>query len=423
MYNEQNDVSKSVFCVFCGTNLTENDIFCFNCGKPVEESPYSSNTQSLFVSSAPTPPLTPPPVQYTPPPVAPPPPPLPPQTQYTPPPPVQPITQPLHSDQQSPHSPPLQQQQYQPFKQQPHLYPPQSPPPPVQPPFNQTQQKPVGKKKISTTTAVVSIAAAFIVLLSVGLFLFFDPLDFFNRSSSPSGQGGSQNPGDIHQSPEPTAQPTPDSSRAVENILIEHMGNTVIVLELMKGDNTTLHLTLEPNVAIANIEWTSSDKNIFNVIPTGTRGTEARIEAVSEGVATLSVKSGDTIRECIIIVHKEESPDYHDSQLSEFFENINNTNMELRLIVYWVDGPQEGRESIYYRERHSNVWMIRRVTGVVDEIDPEFGFSDGALTISWPVMDYNRTHFFFEDGTGYFSKDYRHANSVYENLSWIIIIG
>jgi hypothetical protein len=38
-------------------------------------------------------------------------------------------------------------------------------------------------------------------------------------------------------------------------------------------------------------------------------------------------------------------------------------------------------------------------------------------------MNYARTHYLFEDGTGYFSRDYGRANSVYENFVWEITVG
>jgi len=269
----------------------------------------------------------------------------------------------------------------------------------------------------------MSIVAAFIVLLSAGLFLYFDPMDLFDRDPSSEISGGRGRPDGDQQSPEPTATPTAEPIRTVDNITIMHMGASVTELDMEIGDEAIMHLTLVPHVENARIDWTSSDRQVFTVTPTGTSGTEARVTAVSAGVATLTVRSGNTVKECFIIVWEEEVTDYLADQLREFFENINNTNVGVSITTYWIDGPHEGKESVYFRERNSTSWKIRRVNDTIDDIDPEFSYSYGLLTISWPVMSYNRTHYIFDDGTGYFSRDYRSATSVYENLVWEIVIG
>jgi hypothetical protein len=194
-------------------------------------------------------------------------------------------------------------------------------------------------------------------------------------------------------------------------------------MTLTVGEEVSVRAITEPYIAYVDMEWISSDTEVFNAIPVGATGSEARLEALSSGTAMLTVMSGNAIRACLIIVQEAEIPWRQDSTLGEFYSNINNTNVEVRLIVSWIDGPQTGRQSIYWRERNSNIWYIQRVSGIIDEISPEFAFINSELTISWPEMNYSRTHHIFEDGTGYFSRDYRRENSVYENLRWEIIIG
>jgi len=278
------------------------------------------------------------------------------------------------------------------------------------------------------------------VLVGFGIFYFIDPLDYFGNNRTPQSDESSQSdrrrqpdderqPGDEHQSDEeqephePEVTPTPEPEHTtVQFIDITHMGEIVLELELTTGNEIAVRAIPEPYIAYVDIEWISNNTGIFTVTPFGVTGSEARIEAVSPGSAMLTVTSGDAIRECLIIVLEEDTPPPNDSTLREFYDNVNNTNVGLRLVVSWIDGPQAGRESIYWRDRNSSTWYIRRVSGVVDEINPEFGYNDAVLTILWPVMNYARTHNLFEDGTGFFSRDYGRANSVYENLIWELTI-
>jgi hypothetical protein len=422
---EQIATTRSVFCTNCGTKLVDGYAFCITCGASVAESespllPLQSTDylpmeqQSQYLQQE--------------------------QPYYQQPQQEQPYYQQPQQEQPYYQQPQQEQpyyqqpQQEQPYYQQPQQeqqYYQQHPTYTHQTEFKGSTNRTAEKKKLSTT-AVISIVAVCFIIIGFGLFYFIDPLNYFSndpppQSERPPQSDGEQQSGDGQQSGEEQQtgedQPSRDPEHpAVENINITHGGVAVPEIILTEGEEVSLHAEPEPNVAYDGIEWTSSDTGVFIVIPIGATGSEARIKAVSPGVAILTAASGDAVRECIIIVLEEEVPQYFDSTLGEFYANVNNTNVGLRLEVSWVDGPQEGRESIYWRDRNSSTWYIRRVTGAVDEIEPEFAYNDSVLTISWANIDYVRTHYIFEDGTGYFSRNPGLATSVDEGLRWIITI-
>jgi hypothetical protein len=429
---ERNKMAINVFCTNCGTKLDAGDAFCVNCGASavVSESSPLPLQSTDYLPTAQQKQHQQPEQQYN----------QQPEQQYYQQPEQQYYQQPEQQYYQQPEQQHYQQPEQQYYQQPEQQYYQQQP---IEPQNQSAYQQPAAymyqprykgdvsgttKKKKLSNSAIISIVVACTVLFGVGLFLFIDPLNFFSNSPMHLQPKELQPPDEDEPSPEqeaetPAQEPTPPIIQlAVTSINIIYMGADALDIPLTVGEEVSVQAMVEPYIDNVTIEWTSSDTEVFIVMPFGATGNEARVEAVSQGFAILTAKSGDVIRECYIIVQEVDDPQYQDSTLGEFYANINNTNVELRLVVSWVSGPQTGRESIYWRERNSSSWQIRRVGGNIDTINPEFGYNDSVLTILWPIMDYNRTHYLFEDGTGYFSKDYRHANSVYEDLRWELTI-
>jgi hypothetical protein len=206
------------------------------------------------------------------------------------------------------------------------------------------------------------------------------------------------------------------------DISIIHNNIPVDEITLVEGEEITVRAMLEPYDAHSDIEWVSSDPGVFTVIPFGAPESEARIEAVSSGSAVLIVTSGTVVRWKTIIVIGIDVPESFASPLGQFYANIDNINVGLNLSVLWVDGPQAGRVSEYWRTRDSSTWYITRVTGAVDVINPEFIYDGSTLFIDWPSINYARTHYLYEDGTGYYSRDEGRSTSVDESLIWELTI-
>jgi len=105
--------------------------------------------------------------------------------------------------------------------------------------------------------------------------------------------------------------------------------------------------------------------------------------------------------------------------LEQFYMDVNNTNVGLQLMAHWTDGYNQGKQSVYWRDRDSTQWHILRAGGQIDTITPEFSYDGSVLIISWPRMDYSRTHYLYADGTGYFDNS---PDGGVENFIWEVSV-
>jgi serine/threonine protein kinase len=261
---EQKAIMKNIFCTNCGINMAGDNSFCTGCGTPaVSKESHPAIPQSMDYSS----------------------------NAHR----QQPNQQPPHDQQNN-----LQQQHYQ---QQPMSLPNQ---PIYQPPLAanlQPETKSVAnetkKKKKTSGAAIISIVAVCLVLIGVGIFIYFDPHNYFGRNEPPPGGGQLSEEG---QSSEPEVSPQVTASPEVQSIDMKYRGITVQELTMIIGDELSVSALLEPYISNIVIEWTSSDTAVFNVLP-ATTGSEASIVAVNPGSAMLVITSGNiTIARAITVL-------------------------------------------------------------------------------------------------------------------------
>ena len=110
---------------------------------------------------------------------------------------------------------------------------------------------------------------------------------------------------------EATVTPLPDdptdtlpelSPSEITAVQITYADRQMTDFTLKTGEMVPLRIKIEPTGFVHGIEWSSSDSNIFSVIPADTTGLEAKITGIGAGVATLFVNVGSLRAECTVRV-------------------------------------------------------------------------------------------------------------------------
>ena len=109
----------------------------------------------------------------------------------------------------------------------------------------------------------------------------------------------------VTPSPEPTPEPdepTPEPAPTVRNVIITYNGRENRDFTASVGERVDLRVTVVPDDIEEEVIWTSSNESIFQVVPTNTQGTAARVTGLGRGTATLTASVGGFDAECIVRV-------------------------------------------------------------------------------------------------------------------------
>jgi len=101
--------------------------------------------------------------------------------------------------------------------------------------------------------------------------------------------------------PEPE-EPTPEPAPTVRNVIITYNGRENRDFTASVGERVDLRVTVVPDGIEEEVIWTSSNESIFQVVPTNTQGTAARVTGLGRGTATLTASVGGFDAECIVRV-------------------------------------------------------------------------------------------------------------------------
>ncbi|MCL2152652.1 MAG: hypothetical protein FWH57_06820 [Oscillospiraceae bacterium] len=101
---------------------------------------------------------------------------------------------------------------------------------------------------------------------------------------------------ELENSPEPTVSPTPE----VRSVTITYAGKEKKDFTVKVGESVSLRVKIDPVGVEEEIIWTSSDRNVFEVVELNTEKTSAKVTGIGAGVATLTVTVGDVVAECTV---------------------------------------------------------------------------------------------------------------------------
>jgi len=98
---------------------------------------------------------------------------------------------------------------------------------------------------------------------------------------------------DIDEPPETTAP-------KVNSVTITYANKEKTDITVKIGDGVVLRARIDPVGVEEEILWTSSNRNVFDVVPTNAEKTQAKVTATGKGAATLTVTVGGVEAECIV---------------------------------------------------------------------------------------------------------------------------
>jgi hypothetical protein len=102
----------------------------------------------------------------------------------------------------------------------------------------------------------------------------------------------------ITPTPTPPETPTATPAPAIESVSIRYAGTVTNDFTEKIGNSLLLTCTVVPADAEDVPVWTSSDEEIFKVVPTDTTGKSANVTILKRGDAVLTVTVGDKSAKC-----------------------------------------------------------------------------------------------------------------------------
>jgi len=173
-----------------------------------------------------------------------------------------------------------------------------------------------GKMLIGIIVLAVLVVAVIVLLLTTD-----KPDDNQELSTPPPSQSESQTPEPIesgnegvsgrpvetsHSPPEESVseEPSVSPSPTVTSVMITYTGYERKEFTAKIGEQVPLKIKVEPPGVEADVEWSSSNTSIFDVVQTDINGSSATVTAKQVGNATLTVRVGDINVTCIVRVIK-----------------------------------------------------------------------------------------------------------------------
>ena len=108
---------------------------------------------------------------------------------------------------------------------------------------------------------------------------------------------------DVPPSPEYINEPetnTPPPPPEVRAVTITYGGRTKTDFTVRVAEVVPLSVRIDPLGVDAEIIWTSSNRNVFEVVPVDLEGRQVRVTGTGVGNATLTVSVGGVEAECIV---------------------------------------------------------------------------------------------------------------------------
>jgi hypothetical protein len=164
---------------------------------------------------------------------------------------------------------------------------------------------------------LVGILVLAILVIAVVVLLFATPnpddgqgTDVRSTDTSPPDPTGGMGDGSTVSESGPSISPsTPPSTDPpittppaplVESVTITYNGSRRKDFSIKIAEQVPLKLKIEPVGVDAEITWTSSDRDIFDVVPSDTDGKSAVVTGIGIGEGLLTVKVGDFVETCIV---------------------------------------------------------------------------------------------------------------------------
>lgn len=163
-----------------------------------------------------------------------------------------------------------------------------------------------------------------VLVVAVSVLLFTTPKPVATNPDSPSLEApeGSLPPDDEGnksvegnnpvETPTPTPTPSIDdlpnttdddsgqSETTVQKVTITYANKEKHDMTVKVGETVTLRVRIDPVGVDEEIIWTSSNRNVFEVVATSAEGTQAKVTGIGKGSATLTVSVGGVEDTCIV---------------------------------------------------------------------------------------------------------------------------
>jgi len=171
-----------------------------------------------------------------------------------------------------------------------------------------------GKMYISILIMAVLVVGAGVLLFSAGTEEVDNPGAAAQTPptvSMPNESGNTSEPGTQTVPPpslptttpseEPPTAPEPPQVRTVQ-IVYGSNNSPRDDITVRVGERVPLRVRIEPLGVTDEIIWSTSNRSIFDVVPTNTEQTAARVTGIARGTETLTVSVGGVTATCIIRV-------------------------------------------------------------------------------------------------------------------------
>jgi len=101
--------------------------------------------------------------------------------------------------------------------------------------------------------------------------------------------------------PAPTPEPTPIAPLEVTSVIITYDGNPRTEFTAKIGEVVPLRVRFEPPILDGlDIDWSSSNEDVFQVVPVEIDRVGVNVTGIGEGTATLTVMVGDKEATCTV---------------------------------------------------------------------------------------------------------------------------
>jgi len=249
-----------------------------------------------------------------------------------------------------------------------------------------------------------------LILITVGVCLALVGVGFYFLIQPPATQGNRTDrvpaisSGGSSQSGTASGSASVGSS-AVTSITLLEDGRIQSVFHVKINETIVLQARLEPDGANAEVNWSSGDPEILDIVQTGSGGLEARITGKAAGVVDIIVSAGAVEESYQISI--DDFPVH--IQLADAIEY---TNTAIWLSLLWTTGPDADYESLLKRDPDSRKWVMEDLNGVID-IEPVFSIENKSFVIGIPNT--GKSFYLFSDMTGHYQNP---DGSESDDFSW-----
>jgi len=157
---------------------------------------------------------------------------------------------------------------------------------------------------------LISVLILAVFLVAAGILLFSTPpdADAIDNDTSISSDEEEEEDALLSLNPEPTPTPTPTPEPVpiapleVVSVTITYDGNPRTEFTAKIGEVVPLRVRVEPPGIEVDIDWSSSDEEVFDVVPVDIGRVGVNVTGKGEGTATLTVVVGNMEATCTVRV-------------------------------------------------------------------------------------------------------------------------